>query len=75
MLVLKRVYFCCIQEGGKGLPPRGRTGREAGAGRHSPARGMRGKKGAVLFPIAAGFSYLCRFIQVRHGAYYLYIGF
>ena len=68
-MVLKRVYFCCIQEGGKGLPPRGRTGRGAGAGRHSPARGMRGKKGAVLFPIAAGFHYLCRFIQVRHGAY------
>lgn len=74
-MVLKRVYFCFIQEGGKGLPPRGRTGREAGAGRHAPARGMRGKKGAVLFPIAAGFHYLCRFIQVRHGAYYLYIGF
>ena len=74
-MVIKRVYFCCMQEGGKGLPPRGRTGREAGAGRDARSRGMRGKKGAVLFPIAAGFHYLCRFIQVRHGAYYLYIGF
>ena len=65
-MVLKRVYFCCMQEGGRGVPLRGGGGGGApaggggggggGGGAAFPGTGHAGEKGGGSFSDCSRFS-------------------